>query len=101
MSITKEQFEKFNKHFKIIEETKASLTHIADFDFEDIDQYKDEPHSDDFLYVHELGFKKILIFFHQEDISFIKQSVMNMSKKSIILKTFLISSKTKMEQHLN
>lgn len=49
MSITKEQFEKFNKHFKIIEETNASLTHIADFNFEDIEEYKDEPESDDFF----------------------------------------------------
>lgn len=49
MSITKEQFQLFNKHFKIIEETNASLTHVADFNFEDIDQYKDEPHSSDFL----------------------------------------------------
>ncbi len=49
MSITKKQFELFNKNFKIIEETKASLTHIADFDFKDIDEYKNEPHSDDFF----------------------------------------------------
>lgn len=49
MSITKKQFEIFNKNFKIIEETKASLTHIADFDFKDIDEYKNEPHSDDFF----------------------------------------------------
>lgn len=49
MSITKEQFEKFNKHFKIIEETNASLTHIADFNFKDIEQFKDEPEKDDFF----------------------------------------------------
>ena len=49
MSITKEQFEKFNKHFKIIEKTNASLTHIADFNFEDIEEHKDEPESDDFF----------------------------------------------------
>lgn len=49
MYITKEQFELFNKHFKIIEETNASLTHVADFDFKDIEEYKDEPHSSDFF----------------------------------------------------
>lgn len=49
MSITKEQFEKFNKHFKIIEETNASLTHVADFNFKDIEQFKDEPEKDDFF----------------------------------------------------
>lgn len=49
MSITKEQFEKFNEHFQIIEETNASLTHVADFNFEDIDEYKDEPESNDFF----------------------------------------------------
>lgn len=49
MYITKEQFEKFNKHFKIIEETNASLTHVADFNFKDIEQFKDEPEKDDFF----------------------------------------------------
>ena len=49
MTITKEQFEKFNEHFQIIEETNASLTHVADFNFEDIKEYKDEPEGDDFL----------------------------------------------------
>jgi hypothetical protein len=49
MSITKEQFDIFNKNFKIIEETNASLTHVADFDFKDIEEYKDEPHSSDFF----------------------------------------------------
>lgn len=49
MSITKEQFEKFNENFQIIEETNASLTHLADFNFEDIEEYKDEPESNDFF----------------------------------------------------
>ena len=49
MFITKEQFELFNKHFKIIEETNASLTHVADFEFKDIDEYKNEPHSSKFF----------------------------------------------------
>lgn len=49
MSITKEQFEKFNEHFKIIEETNASLTHAADFNFEDIEHFKDEPETDNFF----------------------------------------------------
>ena len=49
MSITKEQFELFNKNFKIIEETNASLTHAADFNFEDIEEYKDEPEKDNFF----------------------------------------------------
>lgn len=49
MSITKEQVETFKEHFNIIEETTASLTHIADFNFEDIDKYTSELHVDDFF----------------------------------------------------
>lgn len=49
MPIKKEQFDTFNKNFKIIEETNASLTHVADFDFKDIEEYKDELHNSDFF----------------------------------------------------
>ena len=57
MSITKEQFEKFNKHFKIIEETIDLSTNIAEFAYEDIEDFKDEPKGDSFftLTSYDLG----------------------------------------------
>ena len=47
MTITKEQFETFNKHFNIIEITHETVQSAANLDLEDFDEYQDHPN--DFL----------------------------------------------------
>ena len=47
MTITKEQFETFNKHFNIIEITHETVQSTAYLDLEDFNEYQDHP--DDFL----------------------------------------------------
>lgn len=43
MPLTKEQFQTFNKHFKIIEITQETVESTADIYFEDFDKYQDNP----------------------------------------------------------
>lgn len=47
MTITKEQFETFNKHFNIIEITHETVQSTAYLDLEEFNEYQDHP--DDFL----------------------------------------------------
>lgn len=47
MTITKEQFETFNKHFNIIEITHETVQSTAYLDLENFNEYQDYP--DDFL----------------------------------------------------
>ena len=43
MAITKEQFQTFKQHFIIMEITHATVEATADLDFENFDEYHDEP----------------------------------------------------------
>ena len=100
MSITKEQFDTFKEHFNIIEETKASLTHIADFDFKDIDEYKDEPHSDNFFMCTNWDLKDTNILSSRGYFIYQKEHYKYV-KEIYNFEDILNFIENKMEQHLN
>ena len=100
MSITKEQFETFKEHFKIIEETNASLTHVADFNFEDIDEYKDSTKTDDFFMYTNWNLKDSDIMSSNGYFIYQKEKFRNV-KKIYDFEDILNFIESEMEQYLD